>query len=90
MTNRWLWHLAGALSATSLLLMWLPAFAHSLSLPHISAWWLVGWFLSSTFLSIAAGYKASRWWFLVTACFGVTLVLLWIGEAIWEYRATPH
>jgi hypothetical protein len=89
-TSRWRWHFIGAMTAVSLLLMWLPMFFHQLPLPRVSAWALVAWFFSSALLSIIAGYKASRWWLLVTVCFGITLLLIWIGEAIWESRATGH
>jgi hypothetical protein len=89
-TRRWPWHFMGTTAAVSLLLMWLPIFFRPRSLPRISLWWLVGWFFCSALLSIAAGYKASRWWFLVTVCFGLTLILLWIGEVLWESRATGH
>jgi hypothetical protein len=88
--KRWLWHLTGAVAATSLLLMYSPLIFRHLPVPHISAMWAIGWFLISGLLSVVAGYKASRWWFLVTACFGLTLTLVWIAEAIWESRAAPH
>jgi hypothetical protein len=89
MERRYL-HLCGTIAAVSLALMWLPLFVRNLPLPQISSMWLVPWFLGSILLSIVAGYKASRWWFLVTACFGLTLTLFWIGGAVWEYGARPH
>jgi hypothetical protein len=88
--RRWGWHVIGALTTISLLLMYSPLIFHNLPLPHMSAWWVVGWFLVSMILSVIAGLKASRWWFLVTALYGLTLLLLWVGEAIWEYHASPH
>jgi hypothetical protein len=33
---------------------------------------------------IAAGWRGSKWWYLVTACFGANLVLLWVGEFLLE------
>jgi hypothetical protein len=89
-TKRWLWHLIGAITAALLLFIWLPLFVHNLAVPHISTWWIIGWFVGSATLSVVTGYKASRWWFLVTACFGVTLILLWIGEAVWNIAPQPH
>jgi hypothetical protein len=68
----------------------LPLIFHKLSVPRISALWAIGWFLTSGLLSIIAGFKASRWWFLVTACFGTTLLLIWMGEAVWESGGTGH
>jgi hypothetical protein len=72
MTKRWPWNVIGTTAAASFVLMWLPLFFHRRVVPHISAWWVIGWFVGSALLSIIAGYKASRWWFLVTACFGLT------------------
>jgi hypothetical protein len=89
-TAHWPWHLIGALAAASLLLMYLPLIFHHLSVPRISALWVIGWFLISGLLSIIAGYMVSKWWFLVTACFGMTLLLIWIGEAVWESHAMGH
>jgi hypothetical protein len=90
MTKRWPWHLIGTASATFFALIWLTLFFHHLPVPNISTLWVIGCFLIAALLSIIAGYKASKWWFLVTACFGVTVVLVWIGQAIWEYGASPH
>lgn len=89
-TTQWRLHLIGALAAASLLSMYLPLIFHRLPVPRMSALWAIGWFLISGLLSIVAGYKASRWWFLVTVCFTLTLFVLWIGEAIWESRATGY
>lgn len=88
--RRWYLHLCGMIAAGFLVLMWLPLFVGHLSIPRISSMVLAGGFLGSVLLSIVAGYKASKWWFPVTASFGVTLILLWIGQAAWEYGASPH
>jgi uncharacterized membrane protein HdeD (DUF308 family) len=69
--------------------VFLPLIFH-LPVPHISTMWLVGWFVVSEVLSIAAGHKASRWWFVVSGCFGLTLILLLVAQAVWESGAAPH
>lgn len=89
-TKRWRWHLIGAMTAASLLLMYLPLIFRHLPVLHISTLWVIGWFVISGLLSIIAGYKASRWWFLATACFGLTAALLLVGQALWESHAAPQ
>ena len=84
------WHLIGTLTAVSLILLYSPLIFHDLPLPHMSALWVVGWFLISMILSVIAGFKASRCWFLVTALYGLALLVLWVGEAVFEYHASPH
>ncbi len=84
MAQRWPWHMMGSITAVLFVYVWLGLIFHSVPLPRVSgAVFLFGLFGSAA-LSIAAGWRGSKWWYLVTACFGASLVLLWIGEFLIE------
>ena len=37
-------------------------------------------YLTAIVLSVVAGLKASRWWFIVTGCLTALLGLIWVAE----------
>ena len=84
MTQRWPWHMVGSITAVLLVYVWLGLFFHSIPLPQVNGAGFMIWLFGSIALSIAAGRQGSKWWYLVTACFGISLVLLWIGEFLLE------
>jgi hypothetical protein len=86
MARRWPWHLLGFIAGLSICYAWLAVLTRKLPVPPMMGGVFIGWFLGSVLLSIAAGRRGSKWWYLVTVCFGLTLVLLWVGEAMWESR----
>lgn len=86
MARRWPWHMLGLIAALTICYAWLAVLSRKLPVPPLSGGAVLGCFFASLALSILAGWRGSRWWYLVTACFGVTLVLLWIGQFMWETR----
>jgi hypothetical protein len=84
MTQRWPWHMMGSITAILLVYVWLGLFFHSIPLPHVNGAGFLIWLFGSIALSIAAGWRGSKWWYLVTGCFAASLVLLWVGEFLLE------
>jgi hypothetical protein len=80
----------GAVSIFLLLLLALrPAAIWAVS-PAVSGTMIVAFFCGALTLSIAAGFMASRWWFALSwSLFGL-YVLIVLGEAFWESKATGH
>jgi hypothetical protein len=71
-----LWHIFGAFAAISFFLINSRPVYHPL-LRHISPLLLVAWFLIAGLLSIFAGLRASKWWFIVSVFYGLD-GLAWI------------
>jgi hypothetical protein len=86
MVRRWPWNLLGLITAVPICYAWLAVLSHRLPIPHMPSLAFVGVFIASFLLSIVAGWRGSKWWYVVTACFGITIVLVWIGEFMWEGR----
>jgi hypothetical protein len=84
MTQRWPWHFMGLLAGVLLLYPWLAVFSRVVPLPHVHGGAFALWFFGALTLSILAGWRGSRWWYLITGCFALTLVLIWIGQFIHE------
>jgi len=82
----WAWHLCGAIAALFIAMLALGVVAHAFPLPRISAGTFLLAYLGAAALSVVAGLKASRWWFALTACFAVLVVLLWVAEYMFESR----
>jgi len=54
--------------------------------PHISGSVFLSIFFGALLLSVLAGYLASRWWFVETGLLTLCLLLLWIGEFLFESK----
>jgi hypothetical protein len=80
----------GIVSVILLLLLALHPAAIWAVLPAVSGNMIVAFFCGALTLSIAAGFMASRWWFALSwSLFGLYLLIA-LGQAFWESKATGH
>jgi len=84
MTRRWPWHIMGSATAVLLLYVWLGLTVPSVHLPRVSGVAFFLWLFGSAAISVAAGRRGSKWWYLLTICLGLSLALIWIGEFFLE------
>jgi hypothetical protein len=76
----------GIVAAALLLYAWAAIVFHAIPMPKISGVEFLVLLFGSVALSVAAGLRGSRWWYLVTACFGGSLLLLWVAEFLFEHH----
>jgi hypothetical protein len=84
--QRQYWNILGVMSVAPLCYAWLAVLTRSLPIPKVSAGWFFGVFFVAFILSVLAGWRASKYWYFVSAGFLITMALLWVGEFLWESR----
>jgi hypothetical protein len=84
--GRWVGHLCGFVAALFIAHLTIASLVHSFPVPHVSGTTFIAMYLGAIVLSLAAGLKASRWWFMVTVLLVAMILLIWAAEAFFERR----
>ena len=84
--NNRLGHVLGIGSLIILAALVFDTYLRNTPAPHISGTIFVLLYFVSFFLSVSAAYLASKLWFIESACLGLLMVLVWIGEYLFESK----